>query len=79
VRRGKPGAARKLRRTRATRGRAIQAMKRSCGPPATEEAPPPAAAPPGCKLVTKPVLQQEGVGIHAEWVIKPEVVVECSK
>jgi hypothetical protein len=79
VRRGKPGAGRKLRRTRATRGRAIQAMKRSCGPPATEAAPPPTAAPPGCKLITKPALQQEGVGIHAEWVIKPEVVVECSK
>jgi hypothetical protein len=76
---GKPGAARKLRRTRATRGRAIQAMKRQCGQPVSEEAPPPTAAPPGCRLVTKPVLQQEGIGIHAEWVVKPEVVVECSR
>lgn len=77
--RGKPGAAAKLRRLRATRARAIKAMKRRCGPPVEEDAPPPSSAPPGCKLVTKPVLQQEGIGIHAEWVVKPEVVVECSK
>lgn len=77
ARAGKPGATRKLRRTRAARGRAIQAMKRLCGPPVAEAAPPPTAAPPGCRLVTKPVLQQEGIGIHAEWVVKPEVVVEC--
>lgn len=74
---GKAGAKRKLRRSRAARKRAVKAMKRKCGQPVTETAPAPTAAPPGCKLVTKPVLQQEGVGIHAEWVIKPEVVVEC--
>jgi len=74
---GKPGAARKLRRLNETKGRAVRAMKRRCGAPVAADAPPPSAAPPGCKLVTKPVLQQEGVGIHAEWVIKPEVVVEC--
>jgi len=78
ARRGNPRARRKLRRTRAVRRRAVRAMKRRCGPPVEQEEPP-AAAPPGCKLVTKPVLQQEGVGIHAEWVIKPEVVVECLK
>jgi hypothetical protein len=75
---GNRRAGRKLRRLRETRGRAVRAMKRRCGPP-MEQAEPPSAAPPGCKLVTKPVLQQEGIGIHAEWVVKPEVVVECSK
>lgn len=80
AKRGNRGARRKLRRARRTRGRAVRAMKRRCGKPAEEEAPPaPAAAPPGCKLVTKPVLQQEGTGIYAQWVVKPEVVVECSK
>jgi len=74
---GRAGAKRKLRRARDIRKRAVKAMKRKCGPPDTNAAPPPTAAPPGCKLVTKPVLQQEGVGIHAEWVVKPEVVVEC--
>jgi hypothetical protein len=76
--RGNRRAGRKLRRLRATGGRAVRAMKRRCGAP-VEQAEPPTAAPPGCKLVTKPVLQQEGIGIHAEWVVKPEVVVECSK
>ncbi len=76
---GNRRARRKLRRLRDTRGRAVRAMKHRCGPPADDEAPPPTSAPPGCKLVTKPVLQQEGVGIYAEWVVKPEVVVECSK
>jgi len=76
--RGNRSAQRKLRRTRAVRRRAVRAMKRRCGAPVKQEEPP-AAAPPGCKLVTKPVLKQEGVGIHAEWVVKPEVVVECLK
>jgi hypothetical protein len=52
-------------------------MKRNCGAPVT--APPPRSAPPGCRLVTKTVLKQEGIGIYAKWVLKPEVVVECSK
>lgn len=57
----------------------MRAMKRRCGPPvaASPGAPAPTAAPPGCELVTKPVLQQEGTGIFAQWVVKPEVVVEC--
>jgi hypothetical protein len=80
AKRGNRKARGKLRRARRTRGRAVRAMKRRCGPPAEEAAPAaPAAAPPGCKLVTKPVLQQEGTGIYAQWVVKPEVVVECSK
>jgi len=78
ARRGNRRARRKLRATRAVRRRAVRAMKRRCGAPVKQEEPP-AAAPPGCKLVTKPVLRQEGVGIHAEWVVKPEVVVECLK
>lgn len=79
AKRGEPGAARKLRRLRATKGRAVKAMVRRCGPPVAEPpaTPAPTAAPPGCELVTKPVLQQEGTGIFAPWVVKPEVVVEC--
>jgi hypothetical protein len=72
---GNSKAGGKLARLRATRGRAVRAMKKLCGPPIKGEAP--ASAPPGCHLVTKPVLKQEGIGIHAEWVVKPEVVVEC--
>ena len=52
-------------------------MKRSCGAPVS--GPAPTSAPPGCRLVTKTVLKQEGIGIYAKWVLKPEVVVECSK
>lgn len=80
AKRGDRKARGKLPRLRRTRGRAVRAMKRRCGPPADAETQPtPTAAPPGCHLVTKPVLQQEGTGIYAEWVVKPEVVVECSK
>ena len=57
--------------------RALRKLKRKCGAPVT--ASPPATAPPGCRLVTKTVLKQEGIGIYAKWVLKPEVVVECSK
>jgi hypothetical protein len=52
-------------------------MKRSCGAPV--KGPAPSSAPPGCRLVTKTVLKQEGIGIYAKWVLKPEVVVECTK
>ncbi len=68
---------RRLRRLRSQRRRALRRMKRNCGAPVT--APAPATAPPGCRLVTKTVLKQEGIGIYAKWVLKPEVVVECSK
>jgi hypothetical protein len=68
---------RRLRRLRSQRRRALRRMKRDCGAPVT--APAPATAPPGCRLVTKTVLKQEGIGIYAKWVLKPEVVVECSK
>jgi hypothetical protein len=69
--------AKRLRRLRKQRRRALRTMKRSCGAPVSK--PPPATAPPGCRLVTKTVLKQEGTGIYAKWVLKPEVVVECSK
>jgi hypothetical protein len=74
---GSAAARRRLVRLRAQRRRALKAMKRRCGRPV--KGAPPASAPPGCRLVTKPVLKQEGIGIYAEWVIKPEVVVECSR
>ena len=70
-------SAKRLRRLRAKRNRAVRRMKRKCGAPVG--APAPATAPPGCRLVTKTVLKQEGIGIHAKWVLKPEVVVECTK
>lgn len=63
----------KLRRKRRL---ALTQMGHRCRVPVAPEEPP-AQAPPGCHLVTKPVLQQEGTGIYAPWVIKPEVVVEC--
>jgi hypothetical protein len=74
---GSRAARRRLARLRSTRRRALSTMKRRCGPPVRQA--PPTSAPPGCRLVTKPVLKQEGIGIYAQWVIKPEVVVQCSK
>lgn len=68
---------RRIARLRAQRRRALRKMKRTCGAPVT--GPAPASAPPGCRLVTKTVLKQEGIGIYAKWVLKPEVVVECTK
>lgn len=70
---------RRLARLRKQRDGALRAMRKLCRVPVAESAPPPSSPPPGCHLVTKPVLQQEGTGIYAPWVIKPEVVVECSK
>jgi hypothetical protein len=74
---GSRSARRRLARLRSQRKRALRTTKRRCGSPV--KGAPPTSAPPGCRLVTKPVLKQEGIGIYAEWVIKPEVVVECSK
>jgi hypothetical protein len=76
---GGKSAREELARLRAKRKRALKAMKRRCSARIDSGGPPPSSAPPGCRLVTKPVLQQEGIGIYAEWVIKPEVVVECEK
>lgn len=70
---------RRLARLRKQRHGALRAMRRLCSAPVAEPSPAPAAPPPGCQLVTKPVLQQEGTGIYAPWVIKPEVVVECGR
>jgi hypothetical protein len=74
---GSRSARRRLARLRAQRRRALRRMKRTCGAPV--KGTPPATAPPGCRLVTKTVLKQEGIGIYAKWVLKPEVVVECTK
>ena len=76
---GGRAARRRLAQLRAKRKRALRTMQRRCSAKIAPSGPPPAEAPPGCRLVTKPVLQQEGIGIYAEWVIKPEVVVECEK
>jgi hypothetical protein len=75
---GKRGAEARRRRARlrGKRKRALKAMASNCAAP-VDPAAAPAKAPPGCHLVTKPVLKQEGTGIYAPWVIKPEVVVEC--
>ncbi len=74
---GSRAAKRRLARLRAQRRRALKRMKRTCGAPVSGAAP--TSAPPGCRLVTKTVLKQEGTGIYAKWVLKPEVVVECNK
>ena len=74
---GSRSARRRLARLRSQRKRALKSMKLRCGPPV--KGAPPASAPPGCRLVTKTVLKQEGIGIYAQWVLRPEVVVECSK
>jgi hypothetical protein len=74
---GKGRARHRLKSLRVKRNRALKKMKRLCGSPV--QGTPPSTAPPGCHLVTKPVLKQEGVGIFAKWVVQPEVVVECEK
>ena len=74
---GSGPARKRLRRLRAQRRRVVRKMKRRCGSPV--KGAPPKSAPPGCRLVTKTVLKQEGIGIYAKWVLKPEVVVECTK
>jgi hypothetical protein len=74
---GSRSARRRLARLRSKQRRASRAMKRRCGSPV--KGAPPTSAPPGCRLVTKTVLKQEGIGIYANWVLKPEVVVECTK
>jgi hypothetical protein len=74
---GSRAAKRRLARLRAQRKRALRRMKRRCGAPV--KGPAPTTPPPGCRLVTKTVLKQEGVGIYAQWVLKPEVVVVCTK
>jgi hypothetical protein len=74
---GSRAAKRRVRRLRATRRRKVTRLRRLCGKPAS--GPAPTAAPPGCRLVTKPVLVQDGVGIYAEWVFRNQVVVECTK
>jgi hypothetical protein len=74
---GSRSARKRLARLRSQRKRALKSMKLRCGSPV--KGTPPRSAPPGCRLVTKTVLKQEGIGIYAQWVLKPEVVVECTK
>jgi hypothetical protein len=77
ARKGSRKARRRLARLRARRKRSLATMEGVCGAPV--QGPPPASAPPGCRLVTKTVLRQDGIGIYAKWVLKPEVVVECTR
>lgn len=71
-------AHRKLVRLKQHRKLLLQTMKTACAAPIDPEpGKAPSTAPPGCKLETKPVLQQEGTGIYAAWVYKSEVVVVC--
>ncbi len=69
-------ARRRVARLRAKRLRALMASEQRCGAEVGSGSSP-RSAPPGCHLVTKPVLQQDGTDIYAPWVIKPEVVVDC--
>ena len=75
---GRKGRAveRRRRKLRAKRRLVRKAMPGLCQASVASGAAP-TSAPPGCHLVTKPVLKQEGTGIYAPWVIVPEVVVEC--
>lgn len=71
---------RRVRRLRHKRKLALKATKHRCHTQSEESAgSPPSTAPPGCHIETKPVLQQEGTGIYAPWVIKSEPVVVCQK
>jgi hypothetical protein len=79
ARHGGRSARRKLRRLKKRRGTLVKAMRRTCAAPIdAQPGNPPSSAPPGCKLETKPVLQQEGTGIYATWVYRSEVVVVCN-
>lgn len=75
---GKSGrlARRQRRKLLAKRRRATIAMSRFCQAPLASGATP-KSAPPGCHMETRPVLQQEGAGIYAPWVIRSEPVVVC--
>jgi len=77
ARHGSRAAKRRLARLKAKRRRAVRRLERACGTPA--KGPAPTAAPPGCKLVTKPVLVLEGVGLDARYVLRQRVVVECTR
>ena len=72
---GRPAKRRRVK-LRRKRRQALKQMGRRCKAPVAPDQPP-AKAPSGCHLVTKPVLQQEGTGIYAPWVIKSEPVLVC--
>jgi hypothetical protein len=77
ARHGSRSAKRRLPRLKAKRRRALRRLRAACGTPV--KGPSPTAAPPGCRLVTKPVLVLEGVGLNARYVLRQRVVVECSR
>ena len=77
ARRGSRSARRRLRRLRAQRASVLKTIKKKCAKPA--RGPPPTSAPAGCRLVTKPVFVLEGFGSNAKYVLREQVVVDCTR
>jgi len=69
-------AHRRVARLRAKRLRALMTTEQRCGAEVGSGSPP-RSAPEGCRLVTKPVLRQNGTGTYAPWALKSEAVVDC--
>ena len=70
-------ALRRLRKLRAQRTSALKTVKRKCAAPV--RGPAPTSAPAGCRLVTKPVFVLEGTGSNSKYVLREQVVVECTR
>lgn len=77
ARRGSRSARRRLRRLRAQRASVLKTIKKKCAKPA--RGPAPTSAPAGCRLVTKPVFVLEGFGSNAKYVLREQVVVDCTR
>lgn len=75
---GSAKAKRRLKRLRKRRKAAGKRVSGLCGNP-VPSVQQQTSAPPGCHLVTKPVLVQDGPTIYAPFVFREQVVVECSK
>jgi hypothetical protein len=61
---------------RARRTRALMVAEQRCGAEVGSGSSP-RSAPPGCHLVTMPVLRQDGMGAYAPWALRSEAVVDC--
>jgi len=75
MRKQRRAARRRVARLRAKRMRALMATEQRCGAEVGSGSP--RSAPPGCHLVTKPVLWQNGTGPYAPWALRSEAVVDC--